>query len=111
LLILRQDPEPKGSVDLKGCTFTDSVKGEKKKNLFAILDKDNKETFVATVSSQSDLEAWKKDLTEAFTKDHADAPKSSGGKKKKQGVAMSIKKGAASKGAKSGVGKKVCSTQ
>jgi hypothetical protein len=103
------DSEPKGSIDLKGCTFSDTAKGEKsdkKKNLFSLVN-DGKEVFVGTVASQSDLEAWKKEFTDAFTKDHADAPASTGGKRKKQTVGMSLKKGAASKGAKSSVGKKV----
>lgn len=101
-----QDPEPKGSVDLKGCTWTETVKGEKKKNLFAII-KDDKEQFVGSVGSQSDLEGWKKDISEAFSKDHHDAPDIGGEKRKKQTVAMKMKKGAASKTAKSAVGKRV----
>eukprot|EP01127_Copromyxa_protea_P018255 TRINITY_DN56_c0_g2_i1.p1 TRINITY_DN56_c0_g2~~TRINITY_DN56_c0_g2_i1.p1 ORF type:complete len:322 (-),score=88.49 TRINITY_DN56_c0_g2_i1:67-990(-) len=103
------DGEPKGFIDLKGCTFSDSVKGEKgdkKKNLFSLL-LDGKEVFGASVSSQSDLEGWKKDLTEAFTQEHAEAPEGSGIKRKKQTVGMGIKKGVSSKAAQSAVGKKV----
>lgn len=93
---------------MKGRTWSETVKGEKKKNLFAILDGKD-ELFVGSVGSQSDLEGWKKDLTDAFTKDHADAPEIEGGeKRKKQTVAMKMKKGAASKTAKSAVGKRVC---
>lgn len=94
---------------MKGHTFSETVKGEKsdkKKTLFALL-KDDKEVFVGSVGSQSDLEAWKKDFTEAFTKEHVDAPEMKGEKHKKQTVAMKMKKGAASKTAKSAVGKRV----
>lgn len=100
------DPTPKGTLELKGCTFTDSVKGEKKKNVFAIM-KDGKELFVGAVGSQGDLDAWKKELEEAFNKDAAEAPKLEGGKKKNQTVGMKLKKGAASKTANSAMGKKV----
>jgi len=102
------DPQPKGSVELKGCNFADSVKGEKKKHHFAILDAEGKEVFVGAVGEQSDLESWKKVITEAFTKESAEALAQGGDKKKKQqSVSMKLKKGAASKTANSVVGKKV----
>jgi len=101
------DPAPKGQVELKDCTFVDSVKGEKKKYHFG-LAKDGKEVFVGAVGSQSDLESWKKDLTTCFAKDAGTAVASTGdGKKKKQTVAMKMKKGAAAKTANTAVGKKV----
>ena len=70
--------------------------------------KGDTELFVGAVGSQSDLEAWKKVFTEAFSKEPAEPLAQGGdGKKKKQTVGMKIKKGAASKTANSAVGKKV----
>jgi len=101
------DPEPKGSVELKGCTFSDSVKGEKKKNHFGLV-KDGKEVFVGAVGSESELEGWKKDFTESFTKGAAAAIASEGAvKKKKTNMTMKLKKGAAAKTANTAVGKRV----
>jgi hypothetical protein len=101
------DPEPKGSVELKGSAFVDAVKGEKKKNHFGI-SKDGKDIFVGAVGTQSDLEAWKKDLVESFDKDPGAAIATGGEvKKKKTTVGMKIKKGAAAKGANTAVGKRV----
>jgi len=102
------DPEPKGSVELKGCTFEDAVKGEKKKLHFGVVKGDEK-VFVGAVGSQSDLEAWKKDVTESFSKDASTAVETgvTAQKKTKQTVTMKMKKGAAAKTANTAVGKRV----
>jgi len=100
------DEKPKGTTELKGCTFSDSVKGEKKKNHFG-LSKDGKEVFLGAVGTQSDLEAWKKDLTASFDKDPGAAISGGEIKKKKTTVGMKLKKGAAAKTANTAVGKRV----
>jgi len=100
------DAEPKGNVELKGCTFSDTVKGEKKKCHFG-LAKDGKELFIGAVGTQSDLEAWKKDFTACFEKDAGVAISGEQIKKKKTTVRMKLKKGAAAKTANTAVGKRV----
>jgi len=102
------DPSPKGQVELKGCVFADTVKGENKKKFHFGLAKDGKDVFVGAVGTQSDLEAWKTAFNDSFPKDAGAALSSGDGKKtKKQTVAMKMKKGAAAKTANTAVGKKV----
>lgn len=56
---LRQDPDPKGAIDLKGKKLAFDVKGLKKEHVFAIQDK-GENLFVGGLSSENELNQWKK---------------------------------------------------
>jgi len=100
------DAQPKGTVELKGCTFGDFSKGVKKGAIGFALSRDGSELFVGALTNQGDVETWKRVFTEAFTKEPSVAQEKTV-VKTKQGAGMKMKKAAASKGAGSAVGKKV----
>jgi len=101
------DPTPKGSVNLKGCTFGNyEGKGLKKGTVGFAISQDGSDVFVGSLTNQGDLETWKRVFTEAFTKEASEAVTKEK-TKTKQGAGMKIKKAAASAGAGSAVGKKV----
>ena len=53
-----QDPEPKGSIDLKGKKLEFGLKGLKKDFAFSVTEKE--ELFVGSFSTEAEMNAWKK---------------------------------------------------
>jgi len=103
------DPEPKGSIDLKGKKLEFHLKGLKKDFAFSVTE-EKSELFIGACSNEAELTSWKKDLEAALTKDHVDAPAILNEKKKKEGAMSRAKKNIASKTATSALGKKVMKT-
>jgi len=105
------DPEPKGSIDLKGKKFNWELKGDKKKLFTFSIDEDKGESlFIGSLANDNELQQWKKDIEAAALKDHVDPPAVIAEKRKKDGVMARAKKNMASKTATSGLGKKIMKT-
>lgn len=109
LILIIQDPTPKGHFDLKGMTVgTDTKPGDKKKFAFD-LQKDGKVQFSGQVANQDLKNEWVNALKTAVTLEPCEAPSKDGmAKKKKQGVGMGMQKAVSSSVADSSVGKAVC---
>jgi len=102
----KNDPEPKGRIDLEGLTVVSPARNEKRKNSFA-LQKGEELLFVGSCSGVQELEQWTKALQDSLDKEKTEAPTAGKKKMKKAGLYRRAKNNISSISATSVIGKKV----